>query len=566
MFHKNALRRFIAGFVSVALVLSSIGTAQAAITGLTSLNGMINGMFTAMGSPTVVNTANSRVFSAGYIEARNQIVSANLIAFAPPHFSEGCGGVNMYFGSWSFINGAQLQQLLTAIGQAAATFLFQMAIQAMCSQCSSALDWLQQAVQKMNSMVHNSCQLAAGLLTNPQKLGTELWADLGSAKSDFGSAQDPFSSFFGAMSNSQDTSLSWSTLSSSVASQWGYSAFSTVAIPPGTTAATCADFASLGNSVKFGNMTWKALVNNTAPASLGFANDQVLTSVLMSLIGTQIVLPSAQNVNPSNTSTNSTANGANTSNSTGQGQGATPEPPILRLKDLVDGTQTARVYQCLPFTPPGGGAAYSAYYGTCTTTTNLSPMGCLQVNSSDSYTLGTLSYGGIKNMVNCALYGVDTQGNHSTCSDWPDPITGNPPNGLVNDLISPTGQPSAGEIQVADMSPIPVYPLMQAVAHRPDEVRYIADQSENYIVAAVANEFTNDVITAIQEGMSNNVGGWKAPPKETQTLARMQKDRMFYENQLQGAVKKANELHTYVVTYLRSLNQSVRGLGTGFGH
>lgn len=571
-FSLKCLRRIVAAILSWALVFSSIGATQAWATGLSSMNGMINGMFSAMGSPSAVSTANSEVYSLGYVATRNQIVNPNLIAFAPPHFSAGCGGINMYFGSWSFINGAQLQQLLTAIGQAAATFLFQMAVQAMCQQCSAVLDDLQKASQDMNKLLHNSCQLAAGLFTSPKNFGTQTWKDITNADTDLGKAADDFASDFGPSSILNNPGQAWKTLSTNVASQWGYSAFSTSSTPPtGSSASSCADFSTLANSIKFGNMTWKALVNNDASAALGAPNDGVTTELMMSLLGTTVVLPTGATTPPSSGTT--AANGANTGNTTGTRVSQT-QVATLTLKDLVDGVQSAPVIACLTQNDVNG-QTYDAFAGTCaatttsgtTTSSTLSPMGCLKITNDSSQTLGTLNYGGIKNMVHCLLFGQDVSGNPVTCkNDWPDPNTGNAPLGLVADMSSATGMPTAQEKQIADMSPIPVYALMSDVSHKGAIIRYIAQEAEPYIVASIASAFGRAAIEATLTGMSNNNGSWTQPPDMDGTLNRLQKEEEFYEKQADGAVFEANVLHKYVVTYLRSLNQHVRGLGTTMGH
>ena len=60
--------------------------------------------------------------------ARTPIRSVNVVSFDPPRFAAGCGGIDMYMGSFSFINGDQIVATLRAIGQNAKGLLFKMAI------------------------------------------------------------------------------------------------------------------------------------------------------------------------------------------------------------------------------------------------------------------------------------------------------------------------------------------------------------------------------------------------------------------------------------------------------
>ena len=61
------------------------------------------------------------VLTGGSVNARNRIMNESLWHFVPPSFDAGCGGIDLFAGSFSFISAEQFQNLLRAIA-ANATF------------------------------------------------------------------------------------------------------------------------------------------------------------------------------------------------------------------------------------------------------------------------------------------------------------------------------------------------------------------------------------------------------------------------------------------------------------
>ncbi len=73
-------------------------------------------------SPTAHLGQRRGVFDGGSLQARNRIVSESLMHVTPPSFEAGCGGIDLYAGSFSFINADQFQALLRAIAANATGF------------------------------------------------------------------------------------------------------------------------------------------------------------------------------------------------------------------------------------------------------------------------------------------------------------------------------------------------------------------------------------------------------------------------------------------------------------
>ena len=106
------------------------------------------------------------VLSAGSVVARHRLVDANLVSFVPPSFEAGCGGIDLFGGSFSFINVEQFTNLLRAIASNAAGYAFQLALTTMAPSAAEIIEQLQKKVQQMNQLFGSSCQLAQGIVND----------------------------------------------------------------------------------------------------------------------------------------------------------------------------------------------------------------------------------------------------------------------------------------------------------------------------------------------------------------------------------------------------------------
>ena len=100
------------------------------------------------------------------MQIRNRIVDTNLVTFTPPSFQAGCGGVDLFGGSFSYVSGDQIVPLLKAIASNAVGYAFQIGLSAICETCMGAIETMQKKVQQLNQHFGNSCQLAQGLIND----------------------------------------------------------------------------------------------------------------------------------------------------------------------------------------------------------------------------------------------------------------------------------------------------------------------------------------------------------------------------------------------------------------
>jgi len=158
-------------FVFILYLLFFIaGTAHA------NLDDEIKGVFDDMVNATPggsYDTQRRGVISGGSLVSRNKIANPNLISFVPPGVKAGCGGIDLYGGSFSYINSAQLTQLMRSIAQAAMGYAFQLAIEGMCPTCAQVIAKLQKDIAFINSLMKNSCEAGKLIVDNTLKPGLE---------------------------------------------------------------------------------------------------------------------------------------------------------------------------------------------------------------------------------------------------------------------------------------------------------------------------------------------------------------------------------------------------------
>ncbi len=166
---RNLKKKTLAGAVSIALAIMVLLPVQQAAAN-SNLRNEMNRMFGSMSNataPGVFETNRRGVISGGSLVVRNKIMNTSIVAWQPPSFNAGCGGIDLFGGSFSFINKEQFVALARSIASNAAGYAFYLALDSMCPSCRSVIDNIQKKIQELNQFFGNSCQLAQGLVTDP---------------------------------------------------------------------------------------------------------------------------------------------------------------------------------------------------------------------------------------------------------------------------------------------------------------------------------------------------------------------------------------------------------------
>ncbi|MEA3413578.1 MAG: conjugal transfer protein TraH, partial [Pseudomonadota bacterium] len=156
-------KRIAAQCLAIAIQVFSADRADA------SLQDQIDTVFDSMVNTTTPGTYETQmrgVLAGGSLQMRNRIVNRNAVGFVPPSMGAGCGGIDLYGGSLSFINLDQFVGLLRGIASNSTGLAFQVAINAIDPLIGQTLENLQKKVQRLNEYMGSSCQLAQGVITD----------------------------------------------------------------------------------------------------------------------------------------------------------------------------------------------------------------------------------------------------------------------------------------------------------------------------------------------------------------------------------------------------------------
>lgn len=210
------------------------------IASLASLQSSLDSMFMSNATPPQAYNSQSRGgFVGGGLSVRAPISNINMVAFDPVRLAAGCGGIDLYAGSFTFINAAQLAALMRQIAANASGALFKMAIDAISPEIGKIMEDFQNKLQALNSLAKNTCAIGTSIandIRDPIARAMKVQAEAGAANTDTGKKSDWFDSVNGFFTSPQ----------------------------------TNVDAAaSDGTCPSCGNLVWKALAESNAGAILG---------------------------------------------------------------------------------------------------------------------------------------------------------------------------------------------------------------------------------------------------------------------------------------------------------
>lgn len=239
-----------------ALFLTVLGVAPARATLQQEMERMFSSMTVAV-PPGAFDTSRRGVLSGGGIDVRNRIVSERVVSFVPPSFEAGCGGIDFFAGSFSFINAQQFTQLMRAVAMNAAGYAFQLALRSMCPECMNTIETLQRKIQELSQFFSNSCQLAQGIVADGARaMGQQVQTD---------------ASILSTISGVGDVFQSWTT---------------STGTSPVRQAVNNAP-ARVEQRIQ-GNVVWRALKRQNVQAWYAFGNNDLL-EIMMNVSGTVII-------------------------------------------------------------------------------------------------------------------------------------------------------------------------------------------------------------------------------------------------------------------------------------
>ena len=235
--------------------------------------GAMDSYFNDMGAsanvtgPTAYQGQSAGYYTLGNVWTRFPQKNVNLANIQFPSARGGCGGIDIFAGSFSFINSAQIVALLKSIANNAVGFAFQLAIDTLCPECGQVMKDLRDVAQKMNNQALNSCQIAAGLVGS-------VWSHSETADREicqqFGNSSGVFSDMAAGMAGCGNGGSRTSTLDA---------------------AKNVPAWKDVDTGVAR-NYTW-TILQKSAFFSPGGVQDEELSEYVMTLVGTIIYVPPA---------------------------------------------------------------------------------------------------------------------------------------------------------------------------------------------------------------------------------------------------------------------------------
>lgn len=153
----------------LAIVVGS-GVFGMSLPATADVNSDMNNFFNKLGfdsnttTPQVWQGQAAGYMSGGSVYARTAVQQVQLVSMTLPDINAGCGGIDAYLGSFSFINGEQLQRFSKQIMSNAAGYFFDLALKTTVPEMAEAKDFLQKMASDINSANLSSCQAAQGIV------------------------------------------------------------------------------------------------------------------------------------------------------------------------------------------------------------------------------------------------------------------------------------------------------------------------------------------------------------------------------------------------------------------
>lgn len=128
-----------------------------------SLSSELENMFRELGMSSqssgggVYESQSRGYLVGGSVTARTPTKYMTPLTIQLPDIKAGCGGIDMFFGGFQFINAEEFKRFLQAAGTAAIGYAFHMALQAVCQSCDSVLRSLRQFADTINKFGMDSC-------------------------------------------------------------------------------------------------------------------------------------------------------------------------------------------------------------------------------------------------------------------------------------------------------------------------------------------------------------------------------------------------------------------------
>lgn len=164
------LRRGFSRLVATAAAVSL--TVAPPITYAGDLNAEVNDMFNSLGAignysaPGAFRGQTFNTYTGGNLFYRSPNRTYQLAAVALPSVKAGCGGIDLFGGSFSHISAAEFRNMLRNITSALPGIAFQLALKAVSPLLGELTEWAKGLETMINNSRLNSCETATALVSS----------------------------------------------------------------------------------------------------------------------------------------------------------------------------------------------------------------------------------------------------------------------------------------------------------------------------------------------------------------------------------------------------------------
>jgi conjugative transfer pilus assembly protein TraH len=123
-----------------------------------NIRDVFEGMSTNITPPGSYQDQAAGYYSGGGYSMRTKRGSFQPLSLTPPSLKMGCGGIDMYFGSFSMIQSEQFMQLAKNIGANAKSYAWQLAMKTYAPQMENLLSKLRDTAMSLNEFAVEDCQ------------------------------------------------------------------------------------------------------------------------------------------------------------------------------------------------------------------------------------------------------------------------------------------------------------------------------------------------------------------------------------------------------------------------
>lgn len=255
--HRTKRKLIAAGMLATACWMPVMSAAN--------MQAALDGMYSTITNPSAYQSQNRMGAVGGSLSLRVPNQRVNLMTLDMPRIDMGCGAIDMFGGSFSFINADALIAIMRNIGQIAVASLFKLAICSVSEKVCQNISEFTKLMHDLNNMKMNSCKVGAAIAG---KVADTI--GLGSAKNQTADNKaDVLKAATGK--DSEGWGTWWKKLSQTIDSKNA---------PPEDTS-----IAESGNSV------WRALWHSEAHKSvtMGDGKDALVATLIMNIGGTEIL-------------------------------------------------------------------------------------------------------------------------------------------------------------------------------------------------------------------------------------------------------------------------------------